>query len=346
VRVVRAEAEWYIQHVCERVLMEDAHRLWGPSLTSLQAAGHQLTIATTNYDRAVELAAARVGVAIEDGFAAFGDQEWCAWQGFNGSPGSCRLLKVHGSTDWYHANGEGRVVKLRHAMPLYGRVNIQVTAELLLRSAAVLPSREKRVNLPPYPDISHEFRRVSKSEAEVAVFVGTSMRDPDILDVYRQCVARMPTFLVGRKDRDAYGGTLLRQSASAFLISTLPRALRGDVIGVLRDSHDAVLIENVLDPLLRALDASQSASVRCDAIERLAMHDVRLGRGEVEIMLRSRDTDVRRYALALIEGSRDRADLLEIAAQVAGEVTDQDFTGELALLRRLLEMPESAPTGS
>ena len=63
-------------------------------------------------------------LALDDGFGDFEDREWSSWQGFGVRNEATKLLKVHGST-WYHANEDNRVVKLRHAMPLYGRVNIQ-----------------------------------------------------------------------------------------------------------------------------------------------------------------------------------------------------------------------------
>ena len=332
--VVRAEAEWYIQHVCERVLMEDAYRLWSPSLVSL--GDHELTIVTTNYDRAVELAAARIGLALDDGFGDFEDREWSSWQGFGVRNEATKLLKVHGSTDWYHANEDNRVVKLRHAMPLYGRVNIQVTPNLVVQSAAVLPSREKKINLPPYPDINHEFRRTSKNDTELAVFLGTSMRDPDILDVYQQSVDRVPTFLVAPGDREAGRGSFIRQSASIFLVSTLPMALRGDTSELLNVASHQSSTENVLEPLVDALDSARDADVRRIAIERLAAQKVALGREEVETLLRANEPDVRKYALALVPGSRDREELLRIAAKVELEIDDQDFTVELGLLDRLL----------
>lgn len=240
-----------------------------------------------------------------------------------------------------HANEDNRVVKLRHAMPLYGRVNIQVTPNLVVQSAAVLPSREKKINLPPYPDINHEFRRTSKNDTELAVFLGTSMRDPDILDVYQQSVDRVPTFLVAPGDREAGRGSFIRQSASIFLVSTLPMALRGDTSELLNVASHQSSTENVLEPLVDALDSARDADVRRIAIERLAAQKVALGREEVETLLRANEPDVRKYALALVPGSRDREELLRIAAKVELEIDDQDFTVELGLLDRLLNAPQA-----
>jgi hypothetical protein len=45
VGVIRAEAEWFIQHVCERVESARAARLWMPTLRT--STSHDITIATT-----------------------------------------------------------------------------------------------------------------------------------------------------------------------------------------------------------------------------------------------------------------------------------------------------------
>jgi len=135
--ILRQEAEWFVNHICERIEAATAVQLWGPTLDAL--TDHHAVIATTNYDRAIEIAAARKDVKLYDGFADFRDDEWTAWQGF-GSQQNYTLLKVHGSTDWYHSAEGDAVWKLRHPMPLFGRVTMQVDAPnpLKLRSAAIL----------------------------------------------------------------------------------------------------------------------------------------------------------------------------------------------------------------
>ncbi len=66
-RTLREEAEWFVHHCCEQIQVTSAIRMWSPVLKA--AAGTALTIASTNYDRAVEIAAARLKVPIDDGFA-------------------------------------------------------------------------------------------------------------------------------------------------------------------------------------------------------------------------------------------------------------------------------------
>lgn len=55
VDTIRSEVEWFVQHAAERIAARDAYLMWGSVLRS--AKGHELTFVTTNYDRAIELAA-------------------------------------------------------------------------------------------------------------------------------------------------------------------------------------------------------------------------------------------------------------------------------------------------
>ncbi len=101
----------------------------------------------------------------------FGPGEWGHWRGFDASPaGALRLLKVHGSTDWYRVVDSEDVVKLRHPMPLFGGVHLHLPGDagpLSLGSALVLPSREKLKNLPPFPTLSHELYQAAQSRRKV-----------------------------------------------------------------------------------------------------------------------------------------------------------------------------------
>ena len=66
---VRSEIEWFVQHVAERVNARDATLMWGPVLRAVKS--HEASFVTTNYDRAIELAANAEGVHLADGFARF-----------------------------------------------------------------------------------------------------------------------------------------------------------------------------------------------------------------------------------------------------------------------------------
>ncbi len=227
VRVMRQEAEWYIQHVCERLREIEARVLWGPVFR--RCAGHKICFATTNYDRSVEIGARFNSATVDDGFEVVDGREVVGWKGVD-TTSALQLLKIHGSTDWYHGSDE-RVYKLRHPMPLYGNLAVVDTGndELRMKSALVLPTREKRVNQPPYPDLVTRFRNAAQT-SDVAVFLGTSLRDPDILDICRQCAERVPTYFVSKDGVPEGVGTgaklkVVKQMASKFITSTLPEFL-------------------------------------------------------------------------------------------------------------------------
>lgn len=77
---VRAEVEWFVQHAAERVVANGARLMWGPLLRVSRSI--DLVLVTTNYDRAIELAANAERMALQDGFGKFGDDETASWVGF------------------------------------------------------------------------------------------------------------------------------------------------------------------------------------------------------------------------------------------------------------------------
>lgn len=338
--IVRQEAEWFVNHVCERLSAPRSVAMWTPTLRAL--GKHEHAIATTNYDRAVEIAAARSDLAYYDGFASFGADEWTEWQGFNGQ--TTQLLKLHGSTDWYHAEGADGVWKLRHAMPLFGRVSMQIEIPRVvkLRAAAVLPSREKKKNTPPYPELMYRFRQALE-QSELAIFVGTSLRDPDMRELFRKAAAKVPTFLVGRNaslgaDKN---GTVIRQTASKFLIATLPAALEADSpVEVLKAASTDAADAGILDLVVTATEADNKPGDRCDAIERLLAYRVRLPFDVTAGLLKDTNVGVRTYALSLVVDSPRRTELIELARQQSG---DASFKEELALLEALGPLAPSPP---
>ena len=116
---VRAEVEWFVQHAAERVTARDAQLMWGSVLRVTKSV--EITFVTTNYDRAIELAANGEKISLDDGFQSFDQGETAPWIGFDQDKEHPVLVKLHGSTDWYADSQSGRPTKLRHPMPLFGR---------------------------------------------------------------------------------------------------------------------------------------------------------------------------------------------------------------------------------
>lgn len=275
---IQAEVEWYVQHTCERITPELSFLLWGSLLRDRDR--HEIVVATTNYDRAVELAANRLGFRLRDGFADFGAKEIAEWSGFNPrngfvGTGEVTLLKLHGSTDWYDFGGTGKPVKLRHPMPLFGRGSLKLPSlEEELTAALILPSREKRVSHPPYLRLSQVFLN-SIDQVEIAVFVGSSFRDPHIQQAVVELANVRPTFVVNPRTIPKglpSSAIVIPEIASRFLISTLPRALASaDPVSALKAAAEDPSAQT---PVLSLLDTAMNNLApppnRRDSIELLA----------------------------------------------------------------------------
>lgn len=339
-RTLREEAEWFVQHSCEQIRVASALRMWSPTLRAAKEV--TLTIASTNYDRAVEISASRLKLVVDDGFNAFAGQEIATWNGFSAQTG-IRLLKLHGSTDWYHGTGH-EVFKLRHPMPLYGPLELisKRAANVPLHSALVLPSREKTVTLPPFPALNAEFRNRA-ADADVAIFVGSSLRDPHIRDVCSSCARQKPTFVVSRSGALAEGGLpagalVIKQSSGQFLISSLPKFLRDQDIEVLKKCSTSPdpPVPNALEWIVTGCTESAPTRDRCAAIEKLANARIPLPREEIESLLRSADVDVKLYSLGLVQASPDKNAILAMAKSIAGQDANIEFMQELKMLEQIV----------
>ena len=181
---------------------------------------YDITFVTTNYDRAIELAANGEGVFLEDGFASLVDDEMVNWIGFERETVCPKLVKLHGSTDWFSERDSGEPVKIRHPMALFGRATL-VFGGMELGSALVLPSREKLLTRAPYPRLTQAFLNAA-DECEVAFFVGSSLRDEHIRNAARAIASRAPVFVVNPSggSRGIDGAVTMAEHASTFLIST------------------------------------------------------------------------------------------------------------------------------
>lgn len=338
---IRQEAEWFVQHSCEQIKAESSIRMWSPTLRAANEV--DLTIASTNYDRAVEIAAARLSVSIEDGFEDFEASEYAAYRGFIQND-HMHLYKLHGSTDWYRT-GNGEVFKLRHPMPLFGK--LQITPEKLdgesLHSALILPSREKLITQSPFQSIASEFRQKAK-EADYALFLGSSLRDPHMREVCKECANSKPTFVISKSGIFGEGilpdsVVVIRQGASRFLITTFPQFLRTQDINVLHEAAKISSPDNtrILEWLNLAFDKSLNEKLRCDAIEALADADVSLHYEEVMELLQSSSDDISTYALGLVLTAYDIDKLLQEANSIAETRSDSKFGTEVSNLRELLQ---------
>ena len=340
--VTRAEAEWFVHHVCERVRLESAAALWGPTLRSIPL-DMTVDVVTTNYDRAIELAAEAVGFDFEEPFESFAERDYAVWRGFEGE--GHRLIKLHGSTDWYQSAEEGRVIRLSHPVPLFGNMRIELgDGGGTLASALVLPSREKLKNHPPFPELTHRFREAA-DRADVAIFLGASLRDPDVRDVCNRCAERIPTLVVSRNATHVPDGvapaksTVVLQSASHFLVSTLPQLIRdGSFAGGVALEEQRV---GILDDCVDLRSAVAGPAPRRQALERLWLLRVGLDEELLRSLL-SEGGEIALDALGLVMLSPARDSLVGFVKQLAE--SDQALRADLALLSSMTrESTEARP---
>jgi hypothetical protein len=336
IETIRSEVEWFVQHTAERIVARDAHLMWGSVLRLLTK--HELIFITTNYDRAIELAANAEQIKLEDGFEPFGDNEIASWVGFHAANSNPKIVKIHGSVDWYAEQEAGSPVKLRHPMPLFGRGTLRLPNGKELGTSLVLPSREKLLTRPPYPRLTQAFLNAADN-CEAAVFVGSSLRDPHVRDAASTFASERLVFVVNPKG-DPLGvhqARTVAQSASEFLISTLPAALyHSEQLTMIEPSAEVTELKDVdfLGKLRIAMDVQEQTYRRCEAIEYFDQRSVTLDEYLVRKLLADEDETVSRYALGLVATSPSRDRLLVSAAESphAGNVA---FAEELALLKRM-----------
>lgn len=333
---VRAEVEWFVQHVAERVTAKDAQLMWGSVLRATDKA--EIAFVTTNYDRAIELAANRETIRLDDGFSPFAEGETVQWTGFDLHKKRPMLVKLHGSTDWFAEKKTGCPNKLRHPMPLFGRSVLQIEGQEL-DSGLVLPSREKMLTRLPYPRLSQTFLNATDS-CELAVVVGSSLRDTHIQEAVRSIVKReTPVFIVtpDGDSREIEGATIISQHASTFLISTLPNALlTADPSVALREASCASITRTrgILSAVRDLLDTRVDVSRRCRAIEELDETEATLAPWLIHQILDDEDPTVARYGLGLVPLSTSQEQLVEMAAN-SRHNGEPAFCEELKLLRKL-----------
>ena len=337
---VRAEVEWFVQHAAERVTPRNAQLMWGSVLRASEM--YDITFVTTNYDRAIELAANGEGVLLEDGFASLDNDEMVSWSGFMRERVSPKLIKLHGSTDWFSERHSGDPVKIRHPMALFGRATL-LFGGTELGSALVLPSREKLLTRAPYPRLTQAFLNAA-DECEVAFFVGSSLRDEHIRNAARAISSRAPVFVVNTSgdSRGVDGALTMAEHASTFLISTLPNALCASNPLELLEKHSKRSVKGqkaILSIVKELLNEDSERKVRCNAAELLHERRVTLAPTLVEKVLNQGDAIFGRYALGLIPYSAAYRELMEVARNSVHS-GDEAYRDEVAILQRVVSKME------
>jgi hypothetical protein len=135
-----------------------------------------LTVATLNYDVALEHAADNGGVD-----AYTGIESWSTTRRWNWPPDGLRLLKLHGSIDWcwqYH----------EHTLGQLPRRTVERSPDLVEEKRApalVFGAREKLRAAGPFLSLLGEFERLLE-DADRLVVIGYSFRDGHVNEVIRR----------------------------------------------------------------------------------------------------------------------------------------------------------------
>ena len=262
-----------------------------------------------------------------------------SWIGIDRNKGNPILVKLHGSTDWYTDIESGNPSKLRHPMPLFGRFVLRMDQGQELGSALVLPSREKLLTKTPYPRLSQAFLNEADS-CDLAVFVGSSLRDNHIRDAAQSIAARAPVFIVNPQgdNLDVEDAIAIAQHASTFLVSTLPNALRTtDPVTVLQDTGPTPRTKTggILSAVRQLLDPGAEPEQRCRSVDELAEIGATLAPKMIRQLLADDNPTVARYALGLVPPSTEAQALIE-EAENSHHNDDPVFSEELSLLRRIV----------
>jgi NAD-dependent SIR2 family protein deacetylase len=147
-------------------------------LRPLVSRGRQnggLTIATLNYDRGIELAAAAEQVPVETGIASWLESRQWEWPAHG-----VRLLKLHGSIDWFWSRAEAEEGELPHDV-----VQIGTSDQLYPRPALVFGNRGKLRAEGPFLGLLAEFGKLLERASRLIV-IGYSFRDDHVNEGIRQ----------------------------------------------------------------------------------------------------------------------------------------------------------------
>ena len=174
-RELRGYLDAFIVDRCERFDRDKSVRELQALLT-LRSFG-ALWIFTTNYDRTIENACAAHSVAWSDGFEATSHRPVADWCGRFDS--EVRIVKLHGSVNWYEDDPGGALHRLDRGYPLPAYDFRLLRGSQQLRPLMIIPTLEKEALGEPYVGLADRFVDVL-AQSRVLIIVGSSLRDPHI----------------------------------------------------------------------------------------------------------------------------------------------------------------------
>jgi hypothetical protein len=187
-----------------------------PLVKAANATGG-LTIATLNYDLTVELACAEAGIAVDTGI-----EHWIESRRWDWSDEGVRLLKLHGSIDWYWEWRRGEDDELPLRVVAKSSEPGSDDGEPVL----AFGSRNKLKPEGPYLSLLSEFED-KLADSDHLIVVGYSFRDDHINEVIVRWTREDKERTISIIDPSPEGIPMVRDFRRT-LVRTLNRGTKGD----------------------------------------------------------------------------------------------------------------------
>lgn len=140
---------------------------------------HDAYIFSTNYDRLIETASDKLSVSCADGFEQNSGRPESAWLGSLKDSNGVKLIKLHGSVNWYREELSDSIFRLEKGYSLPSHEYRLTHGSRALRPLMIIPTLEKVVLQNPYATLLTEFSDALR-ETELLIVIGNSMRDEHI----------------------------------------------------------------------------------------------------------------------------------------------------------------------
>jgi hypothetical protein len=291
---LRGYLDAFIMDRCERFEHEKASREL-PALLALRQVA-PVWVFSTNYDRIIEHACEANGVPWTDGFQSDSSQAVVDWS--NEFAKDIRIVKLHGSVNWYEDDPGGAIHRLDRGYSLPAHDFRLQRGSQVLRPLMIIPTLEKGALRSPYIGLAMRFTDILK-ETRLLIVAGNSLRDKHVRAYVQERLAHLHVLLVspsagqnreilGNVDRThalnagfseflTLGGVALLRLATEVSAATDDTAVHAAVekfiSEVSRDVSDETAVRG--DPQMEALWkqlGSSSASRRIEALKALSKY--------------------------------------------------------------------------
>lgn len=190
---LRGYLDAYLIEVCERFDMRKVRNLLSEFVNFCNDS--DAYVFSTNYDRLIETAAAGLAIPCVDGFEQGSHKPESAWTGHDIGLSGVKLVKLHGSVNWYREDGSGAVFRLERGYSLPSHEYRLTHGDKALRPLMIIPTLEKSVLENPYAALLTVFSD-ALLQLEVLFVIGNSMRDEHIKNTIGARIGELEVVLV------------------------------------------------------------------------------------------------------------------------------------------------------